>query len=78
MATKVKKTVRRETTGGIFEKGKVRPVIISLEPPNVIGFRLKGMHRSYFLTAEGCYMQALRVAIAAEKREKQKRRKNRS
>ncbi|MHA2279686.1 MAG: hypothetical protein ACXAC5_02165 [Promethearchaeota archaeon] len=73
--TKVKKPVRRETHGGVFSQGKLRPVIVSVEPPNVIGFRLKGTRRTYYLTAEGCYLKAVQAAIAAEKREKAKARK---
>jgi len=77
--TKVKKAVYRETAGGIFSQGKKRPVIVSLEPPNVIGFRLKGTRRTYTLTAEGCFMQALKAHLAAEKKEKtKKKRKGRS
>lgn len=72
MATQCKKPVHRETSGGILERGKVRPVIVSIEPPNIIGFRLKGMRTTYYLTAEGCFMQAVKAKIAHDKREKQK------
>jgi len=71
MATKCKKPVYREV-GCVDECGKHRPVIVSLEPPNVIGFRLKGLRRTFFLTVEGCYMQAVKAAVAAEKKEKAK------
>jgi len=77
MATKVNKPLYRETCGGIFSRGKTRPVIVSLEPPNVVGFRLKGMHTTYHLTAEGCFMQALKAHLALEKREKAKMKKAR-
>lgn len=73
--TKVKKKLCRETHGGVFSQGKIRPVIVSLEPPNVIGFRLKGTHRTYYLTAEGLYIKAVQATLAAEKREKAKKKK---
>lgn len=72
MATKCTKPVFRETHGGILERGKVRPVIVSIEPPDVIGFRLKGMRTTYYLTAGGCFMQAVKAKIAGEKKEKAK------
>lgn len=73
--TKVKKAVRRETVGGVFSAGKTRPVIVSVEPPNVLGFRLKGMRRTFYLTAEGCFMQAVQAHVRAEKKEKAKKKK---
>lgn len=76
--TKVKKPIYRETLvgtkGGIFSAGKTRPVIVSIEPPNVLGFRLKGTRKTVYLTAEGCFLQALKLQLAAEKREKKGKR----
>lgn len=72
MATKCKKPVYRETHGGILERGKVRPVIVSVEPPNRVGFRLKGMRTTYYLTAEAIFMQAVQAKVAADRREKAK------
>lgn len=64
--------VRRQTHGTVWDCGKRRPVIVSLEPPNLIGFRLKGTRRTYYLTADGCYVKAVQLAVAAAKREKKK------
>jgi len=72
MPTKCTRPVYRETHGGILERGKTRPVIVSVEPPNVIGFRLKGMRTTYYLTAEGCFMQAVKAKIAQDKKDKAK------
>jgi len=72
MTTTVRRILRRETVGGIFSGGKVRPVIVSIEPPNVLGFRLKGTRKTYYLTAEGCYLQAVQAEVASEKRAKAK------
>ena len=78
MATKCLSPVYRETVGGIFSTGKTRPVIVSIEPPNVIGFRLKGMHKTFYLTAEICFLQAVKAQLMADKREKAKNKKTRS
>lgn len=77
MPTKCTRPIYRETFGGILERGKIRPVIVSVEPPNVIGFRLKGMRTTYYLTAEGCFMQAVKAKVAGDKREKAKAKKAR-
>ena len=70
--TVITRIVRRETASqGVFERGKYRAVIITLDPPNVIGFRLKGTRTTYRLTAEGCYWMAIAAAKLAEKRAKQ-------
>ncbi len=66
--TKLKQIVQRETFGTVFSQGKDREVIVSLEPPNVIGFRLKGTRQTYYLTSDGCYMAAVKAAIALDKR----------
>lgn len=79
--TKVTRPVRRETIavdgGGILSLGKVRPVIVSIEPPNVMGFRLKGQRKTFHLTAEYCFLQAVKAQLAAEQREKNKNQKTR-
>lgn len=40
------KTVRRRTSDRIFERSRKRGVIVSLEPPNMLSFRLEGTQRS--------------------------------
>lgn len=70
--TKLKRTVRRETHGTVYSQGKHREVIVSIEPPNVLGFRLKGTRRTYYLTSDGCYLVAVKAALLAEKRERSK------
>lgn len=71
--TKVKKPVYRETVeGGIFSRGKTRPVIVSIEPPNVVGFRLKGTRRTYYLTADAMFIQAVKAQLALDKKERAK------
>ena len=64
--TKLTKKVARETGATVFER-KVRPVIVSFEPPDLIGFRLKGTRRTYFLPAGSCYYMAVKGTVAAER-----------
>jgi len=73
--TIVKKKVKRETIGTVFEKGKHRPVIVSIEPPNIISFRLKGMKTSYSLTTQALYMMALKAHLSSEQREKTRKKR---
>lgn len=75
--TKISRPTKRETYGTVFSQGKHRPVIVSIQPPNVIGFRLKGTRRIYYLTSDGLYLRALQSQIAADKHEKAKERKAR-
>ncbi len=69
------KPVRRISSGAVREAGKIREVVIILRPPNVIGFRAKGCRKEYQLTAEVCYLMAVKADIAAQKREKQAKKK---
>lgn len=73
--TRVGKTTIRETQGP-GEKG--RPVIVSIDFPNVVGFRLKGMRKVYFTTAEACWWMAAKAEIARKQAEKRKAKKGRN
>lgn len=79
MVTDLKKTVRRLSSGLIREAGKIRQIVVSLEPPCLLGFRAKGCRKTYYLTAEVCYSLAVKVHVldlkkqkAKDKREKRK------
>jgi hypothetical protein len=67
--------VRRETYDTRYERGKDRPIVVSIEAPNLLGFRLKGTRQTFYLTVEGCYMRAVQIKVAADKAEKAKARK---
>lgn len=73
--TKLTKPVRRETDSTVYEQGKHRPVIVSLEPPGLITFRLKGTRRTYRLTVDGCYLLAVKAHLEGLRREKRKKTK---
>ncbi len=74
--TKVNRAVRRETAASIRSSGKVRPIIVSIEPPAYsIQFRLKGERRSYELPIEYLFARAVQVHVAEEKAKKKAARK---
>jgi len=75
--TPICRPVRRESYGTVFDRGKRRPVIVSIESPNLLGFRLKGTRRIYHLTTEACFSMALKAALRAEAAEKKARRRAR-
>jgi len=75
MATKLRKSVQRISCATIRERGKNRDVVVILQPPNILGFRLKGFHHTYYLTIEACYIMAVRAEIARIRAEKKKAKK---
>jgi len=62
--TDLKKTVRRVTIGRRREKSKARPMIVSLEPGDLVGVRLQGTRQTYRISIEGVYEYALRQHLA--------------
>ncbi|HOF17583.1 MAG TPA: hypothetical protein PK082_01640 [Phycisphaerae bacterium] len=58
--TTLKKPVSRETAARQFERGADRPIIVSIEPPGTLGFRLKGTRRTYRLPVATCFLLAVR------------------
>lgn len=69
LMTVIRKAVVREmATANILEQGKRRAVVVSLEPPNVVGFRLKGLKRVYRLTAESLYWTAVKADVGEKGR----------
>jgi len=67
--TKLTKPVRRITTATVREAGKMRPVIVTLEPPYSIAFRAKGCRTSYKLIADACYWLAIKAEQQSKKRQ---------
>ena len=74
MATKLHKTVRRESQAQVFDRG-MRNIIISLEPPGLLGFRAKGTRTTYWTTVEACYHLAVKAHVEAQRKEKRLNRK---
>jgi hypothetical protein len=61
--TKLIKPIKRETDATLFERSRRRQVIVVLEPPDQLGFRLKGTKRTYYLDAAVCYEIALQKEL---------------
>lgn len=57
--TKLTKPVVRECRLTVFDRGH-QPIIISIEPPGLIGLRLKGRSRKFLLNAEDLFWQCLK------------------
>lgn len=76
--TKLRKPVRRETGATIYERCKHRPVVVTLEPPSIIAFRLKGTRRTFRLTVDGCYTMAVKAAVEGERQARRKTQPRRS
>ena len=73
--TMLKRKLMRETSATVFELGRHRAVMVSLEPPCLIGLRLKGTRRTFYLPVDKAYLAAVNAHVAAEAREKSQRRK---
>jgi hypothetical protein len=70
---KLRRRIARESEAAIWEQRQNRPVIVSLEPPDLIGFRLKGTRRTYHLTAGRCYRLAVQASIEYDRKQKKAR-----
>lgn len=74
--TMLRRKLTRETSATIFESGRHRGVMVSLEPPCLIGLRLKGTRRTFYLPVDRAYLTAGKAQhVAAEARKKSQRRK---
>ena len=77
--TDLKKPISRVQAGKVYEQSKYRPIVITLEPPSLLGFRAKGCRKTYYLDATACYTMAVRAHVIEQKkkkeREKQKRKR---
>ena len=73
--TRVKKEWKRITDGRVFERSKMRDVIVILMPSGVIGFRLHGTRRTVYTTTDKLYMQVLKMEHLKKQLEKARERK---
>lgn len=74
--TRVTKPISRVTSSLIRERGKNREIVVHIEPRR-IGFRAKGCKRIYWLTADSCYVLAVRAKVRDDKKQKAKEKKER-
>lgn len=62
MASKLTKTVYRETEATVFEKSQFKDIIVSVEPTRggaLIGFRLKGTRDTFRLPVGSLFVRAV-------------------
>ncbi len=59
--TTLSKQLRRETSVQVRNgRHRGRQIIVILEPPNHIAFKIKGTRQQYTTTVETCYDQAMK------------------
>ncbi len=74
----IRRTVHRETLSVVFDTGRMRRVIVTVNPiAGTVEFRLKGTRRTYGLPAPYLYMHACQKHVALDKANKAKERKAR-
>jgi hypothetical protein len=49
-----------------------RRIVVSLEPGDLLGFRLERTRRTEYLTVAGCYERAVMIRVVAERAAKKK------
>ena len=74
--TKLTKKVARESDAAVYERSKYRPIMVTVEPPDRISFRLKGTQRSYSLPIAMCFRIAVEAEVEARRALKRKAKKN--
>jgi hypothetical protein len=65
--SKLNKTVKRETDATVFERSKLRNIIVSIEPTRdgaLIGLRQKGNRDTYRLPVGSLYVRAVENHLA--------------
>jgi len=74
--TSLTKAVRRVTrrTYTVLYTGEARPIVVSLEPGDVITFREAGRRQTWSLPIDRMFRQAVREAAQAQRRERKERR----
>ena len=62
------RTVTRETLATVFDQGRDRRVMVSVDPVgSVVVLRLKGTRRSYSLPASYLYVHAVKKSMTPER-----------
>lgn len=70
----LRKTVVRETTR---TRDAGRNIIVSLEPGDIIGFRLKGCCQTFRMPVQACYSVAVKLELKDQHEAKKAKRKSR-
>jgi hypothetical protein len=66
--TKLTRTLARETSATVFDQGKQRPVIVTLEPGGLVVLRLKGTRRAITFDAQSLYVRGVKAAVDGARR----------
>jgi len=76
--TSLTRAVRRKTRFpyAVLYAGKTRPIIVSLEPGDVITFREAGRRHVWSVPIDRIFRQAVREAAVAQRRERKSRRRS--
>lgn len=71
--TTLTRIVRRKTrySYSVLYVGAARPIVVSLEPGDVIAFREAGRRHRWTLAIDRAFRQAVRESIAVERRNRQ-------
>ena len=65
--------ISRLSVAAIHSAGRSRPIVVEFMPPgNVLGFRLQGCKRTYYLPIAHCFREAIRAETARAKAERRK------
>lgn len=75
MTTSLHKPIKRRTLQERRDRGKYRKLIVTLYPAGMIGLRLEGTRKEETIMIEAVYERAIKMRLAFEKAEKEKRRK---
>jgi hypothetical protein len=81
MTTQLTKPVRRKSNELRRDRGKYRPIIVTLYPAGFIGLRLEGTRKEETIPIEAVYERAIKMRLAfeaAEKKAREVKRKGRS
>lgn len=71
--TNLNKKVARVTSTSVRNGSKARVLVASLEPGDVIGLRLKGCRKTYYLAIDSAFYYAAKLEGERLRREKKAR-----
>lgn len=74
MATPLRKPVHRETVATVRDGSKLRQIIASLLPGDVLSLRPKGTRRPEVIALSTVWAYAVKLRVMAERAEKQAKR----
>lgn len=76
----ITRPVKRISAATVRHLGTMRPVVIELDPtrPNLIGFRLKGTRKVWYLPVDYCFRESIRNELARIKAERARARKEKA